>query len=399
MGKQYNDQDIDQLLRKLPKSTDTRNKSDIYNKLIQDKRLQQKPRKHIKQKYIAAITTIAAIFIMSLVTYKLIATTQQEDSVGDMQQATESMDQSTNKYSIESNEQLPTEADESSVTMEAKESESTSSLVSAEELSGYVPFPLGVTINALAIPITWLIPKEKVMEDFGTVDVTNFQLYERYAAEFNEGTYGFDEYQPYDGKLMEQNDSIVHTLPADHKYDMGTASETVYFQTMNYTFPNYDNLATQMENGEAAEFSHIGSVENTKLLHGMYQRGIFLYVMEDGTRFFFPEGEVFESVADAINSPNGMRQKINDLVQSVLPASIDFDITESESTVQVTFANQEEVNALDRQTLTTMMDGLIYTASNFGKSITFKNLPFEEWAGFRVGEEIPPVAGYNKIRQ
>src|SRR5690606_26573281 len=94
----------------------------------------------------------------------------------------------------------------------------------ADELDGRKLFTVGLTENALVIPVSFIIPNERLQDDFGTTEMDEVQLYDYYAAGIDEAALGFDEYHPYIGTLKKTENGIEHILPEGHGYDMASAS-------------------------------------------------------------------------------------------------------------------------------------------------------------------------------
>ncbi|MFP5303931.1 hypothetical protein R2R70_22390, partial [Cobetia sp. SIMBA_158] len=79
---------------------------------------------------------------------------------------------------------------------------------------GKTIFQLGLASDAAdSVPVTVLIPNERIIKDFGKNKPTGVELYNYYAPLFDESAIGFSEYHPYVGKITEQNQQVVHTLP------------------------------------------------------------------------------------------------------------------------------------------------------------------------------------------
>lgn len=71
-----------------------------------------------------------------------------------------------------------------------------------EQLEEASAFHIGLAGNdAESVPVTIVIPKEKLVEDFGKEAPTQVEMYNKYASKLDEQAAGFNELHPVKGKL------------------------------------------------------------------------------------------------------------------------------------------------------------------------------------------------------
>ena len=115
--------------------------------------------------------------------------------------------------------------------------------------------------NALSVPITIVIPKEKIEVDFPNSTPNSLELYEKYAFEIDETALGFQEYHPYKGYFLAEDKMLKHYLPADHGYDTASGTAEPYFSSINEIFTDFDSLSRVNEDGSPIEWDQVGILD------------------------------------------------------------------------------------------------------------------------------------------
>src|SRR5690606_19513939 len=184
------------------------------------------------------------------------------------------------------------------------------------QLEGLTLFNLGMTENALVIPVSFIIPDDRLQEDFGTADVDAVELYNRYAADLDEEALGFDDYHPFSGTLSSTANGVKHELPDAHDYDMASASISVYFNSLAATFDEGTEISIVDESGNPAYFDQAGPVEPIE--PGSRNIAYYSYSTANGDSYLVPGYDMPHE--DASAALEAMKSSPNDLYGSVVPA-------------------------------------------------------------------------------
>ncbi|MFJ7933420.1 hypothetical protein [Sporosarcina sp. NPDC096371] len=193
--KKWDDNKIDNLLGSMPDIQDERLKSDILMRLKQDERLHP-PRRHTQKKWVPALVVVAALLMFSLLIPSML-----KNNEGAMDKAVESvslkhheMEMSTDD-ATEDRAELANNVPETRVVGEAKLlMDVQSHVLLQEDLQGFQPLQIGlIADDHITVPMTFLIPAERVVADFSKGQPDSVALYNQYAAGIPGKELGFAE--------------------------------------------------------------------------------------------------------------------------------------------------------------------------------------------------------------
>ncbi|OHX48045.1 hypothetical protein BB776_04815 [Planococcus salinarum] len=241
------------------------------------------------------------------------------------------------------------------------------------------------------IPVSFVLWDDRLQEDFGTTEVDAAQLYNRYAAEIDEEALGFEDYHPYSGTVTRTDEGIEHVLPQNHDYDMASASMTVYFNSLAATFADAAEISSIDESGNPANFDQVGPVEP---IDPAAQRiAYYSYTATTGNPYLVPGYNMpHETAVEALNA---MKTSPNDLYGSLIPAGLDYTVSETEGTVTVEFNETVDFDSYGYQEVMRMIEGMSLAADSFGKELMLENTAANSWGRFDFSEPLPVPAGIN----
>lgn len=395
----WDDNKIEQLLSNSPKIHDQRSKDDVFQRLKNDGLFDEMPSEHTKKriqpkfKWMPIAVSIAAILLLAILIPSFINQTNKSE------EASSAMDSAENQDAMSRADQaniLSTEPNEE-MGITSMEEEDLRSAVYPEDLEGNTAFTIGLASDdADSIPITILIPNEKVVEDLGKSNPTQVELYNYYASKLDEAAAGFVDYHPYKGVITESDGEVQHTLPKDHQYDMASASLTTYKASLIDTFPTYDEVQFLNEDGTPVIFSEEGvPSEPLKLVGETTQYNFYRYTQIDGKEYLAPNfRETFTSVEDALV---GMKTETNDIYKSVILPEIDFTTKVTDRVVTVSFTSELDLLSFDQMDAMQMIEGMLLTAKSFHMQIQFENVKQTEWEGFDFTNPLPVPVGANEL--
>lgn len=388
----WDDEKIEQLLSNVPKIHDHRSKDDVLQRLIDDGVFDEEETKIVKKKkrnWIPITISAAALILFAILVPSFMKELNQTSEVSE-----ESMKMESTEDTSQMEQESATELAENR-TMMTMDAVNLSTAVYPDEIEGKTIFQLGLASDAAdSVPVTVLIPNERIMEDFGKIKPTGVDLYNQYAPLFDESSIGFSEYHPYVGKISEQNQQVVHTLPKNPPYDSGSAGPATYEASLIDTFSYYyDEAITLDETGSPFVFSEVGMPNKPIQLKNQYN--YYRHTQADGSEYLAPNFRLtFSTIEEAISA---MKEEDNDIYQSVIIEGVDFNISVEGDIVTVAFTDQLDLMNYDQQDAMQMIEGILLTAANFNMQVQFNNIVQTGWQGFNFSEPLPMPIAANEV--
>lgn len=394
----WNDNKIEELLGNMPDIQDKRSESEILARLQQDERLQQVPRRKKRNRWMPTLVAAAALLMIGILIPSMLRQNEgamMKDTTRQMS-TSESTDISVQDDAIQESALFTDEMNrEEASTFSAVQMDAVSYVVLADDLNGMYPFRIGLTQAANSIPVTFLLPEERVQSDFADEKPDSVALYNRYAAEIPETEFGFDDYHPYVGEVTTEGDTVVHDLPVDHLYDQGSAALEVYYQSIENTFTDYTKFKTIDEHGELASFSHVGKTDVVQLGGGKLPLPYYKYAMPSGQVYLIPyAAETSETVEQALLA---MKNVHNDIVETVVPTEVTYDVHQENGVAVITFDIPLDLNALEPVEATAMIEGFMLTASNYDMQVRLENSIQKLFGEYDLTSALPEPVGSNPI--
>lgn len=381
----WTDDAIEDLLKEFPEIKDNRSKKRVYNQLVQRKSM-KKPRKPWLPILIAALAFIAmGILVSSIISQNGIDFAQTKNDSSDAAEESSATMKENNKLS-EAEDSNESESDQFST---AQVEDTVRTAVYENEISDQTVMTIGLTVQAIVVPVTFLIPAEEIASDFKSLVPTSLELYQKYADDINEKALGFDNYHPYIGTLEKTTTGIRHMLPQDHQYDEASASIGIYFNTLSASFNDADQIEVVNKDGSAAEFSQIGPVESR--VPTQENLAYYSVATKNGDIYLAPGYDMpFASVSEAIRS---LTKSPSDLYSGTIPEDLVFQVIETDKLVTVRFETEVDLNAIDQLDAVRMIESLTLTANSFHKEVKVEGLQPVNWNGFDFSLPLPiPIA-------
>jgi hypothetical protein len=384
----WDDEHIENLLRDFPKIKDYRAKEEVQSRLEKKQPVQSQPKRWLP--YLVAV--LAFITISFLVASILDQNSRDGALFGAVsEESAESTAASDSEGGAQPEEESEGEGGsaESANSFTIENQEAGRTAVYESDKKGFTPFSIGLTENALVIPVTFLIPDQQIAEDFPGKTPTSVDLYNKYASEIDEQAIGFTDYHPYLGTLSMEGDTVKHVLPSGHQYDQASASIEVYIASLKETFKDAKRIRVENEDGSPVEFSQVGPLEPIDVQEGNLV--YYAHTTESGETYLVPgHGMPEASASEAIQA---LKTSPSDLHQGTIPEDSEITVTESGDLVTVDFTTEFDLEALDGPSADRLLDSLALTAKSFGKKVQLNNTKQGEWAGFDLSEPLPePIA-------
>ncbi len=420
--KPFDDEQLEHVLNNAPKLSDHRSKEDILNRLMADARLQdnihlqeamqepiedepsqqedpiiKKPVTKSKVRNMQIFMSVAAVFVLTILVGTVWKNNQGEQkdqaSMPETAQYSTMQEDSAAKEAATQDEML----DSKSIVAEHERILSLRTSVYEEDVKDAVVFRIGLAgRDAESVPMTYVIPNERVATDFGGEKPSTLRMYEKYAPQIDEEAKGFTEYHPYKGELKEKDDKLIHVLPKENDYDVASATVNEYKGTMEDTFSDseYSEVEIQNEDGTPYEFSQEGEPNQAMSLTNAKRYNYYLYQDTNGAEYLSPDfRQTFETVTEALTQ---MKNKNDDVYTSVVPENVTYTVKEQEEGVVVTFDIPLDLTSMEPIRATQLIEAMMLTAASFNQQLLLDNVVQESWEGFDLKGYLPKPVGPNK---
>lgn len=387
----WDDKSIEQLLSDMPNITDNRSEEEVLMRLKKDERL--KPPVHTKRKrWVPAVVAAAALVVLSLLLPSMFKendialTDTSSDKQMESRTIGESDDSKMDSFSADS-------AAKTSI----EENMFDSFAVYENDIAADTIFHLGLAgDDAESVPVTFIISDEKIQEDFGELQPTSLDLYEKYADQIDEEALGFSDYHPYKGMLSVDGEMITHILPTGHNYDLGAGSIAVYSHSLQDTFYGFKHIRFENEDGSIHEFDQAGEPSKPlELKSGKNNTNFYLYIQNNGSEFLSSNFyKSFDSLDKALQE---MKVKPNDIYSPLIPENIDFSVTMDGELARVKFEETLDLNLMFPTEAIQMIEGMLLTGASFNTQLQFENIAQTEWQNFDFTQPLPIPIGSNPL--
>lgn len=420
--KPFDDEQLEHVLNNAPKLSDHRSKEDILNRLMADARLQdnihlqkaiqqpiedeqtkqevpivKEPATKSKLRNMQIFMSVAAVFVLTVLVGSILKNNQVEQkdqaSTAETAQYSTMQEDRAAKDAATQDEML----DSKSIVAEHERILSLRTSVYEEDVKDAVVFRIGLAgRDAESVPMTYVIPNERVATDFGGEKPSTLQMYEKYAPQIDEEAKGFTEYHPYKGELKEKDDKLIHVLPKENDYDVASATVNEYKGTLEDTFSGseYTEVEIQNEDGTPYAFSQEGEPSQAMSLTNAKNYNYYLYQDTNGAEYLSADfRQTFATVTEALTQ---MKNQNDDVYLSVVPENVTYTVKEQAEGVVVTFDIPLDLTSMEPVRATQLVEAMMLTAASFNQQLLLDNVVQESWEGFDLRGYLPKPVGPNK---
>ncbi|PFG05862.1 hypothetical protein [Bacillus sp. es.034] len=396
---EWKDRDIEDLIKKLPQIKDDRTSHYFHAEMEKKTKKSQTPFK----RFIPAVAALAAIFIMVLLAPTVLnqltdtsmeksgsgaerGSSENKGEIASLQKESERPPQSSKEGKIAVTEAHPKENSKLAMSEDLKESPKKLSLYE-EDLEGKEFYSFGL-VSPEAVPIPVTIVEEQRQEDWLT-------RHEQIGEELPETDWGLEDYLPLDGDVSLDKNKVIFTLAPDHSYSGSSAVEYAFYHSLQYSFQHkgLEKVVLKNQDGSVPQFSSTGEFSSVGLNEKTYS-AYYLYSPNGTDRFLVPDNINRGGIKESIQA---MKSAETGLFQSVIPKDINFNVTEADEVVTISFLNELDLTTLEEQTAQEMIEGILLTSRSSGfESARFENIKQESWNGFDFTEPIETPISPNK---
>jgi hypothetical protein len=399
---EWNDHDIEEMIKQLPKLKDERPPSYIYTKVKNNKSSRSNFRR-----YIPALVTIAALFIVVLLSPALFNQMSQSTEESAMEGAADSSgegkksekDTTANDSSTEITEtpkeenqiKMAEENDNNDIEIKAPDNTPHERLSIYKEdviANEYYTYGL-VSKDAVPVPVSVLA---------STDESQNWvEQYETISEQLPEAEWGFQDYLPIKGdlSLSDNKEEVLLTLEDNHPYSGSNANEYNFYQSLLYSFEDkkIKEIKLQNKDGSSPEFSHLGTLSSIRLDQTLHH-AFYLYSPNGRDRYLVPDSINSDNVKKSIEA---MKKTQSDLYESVIPEEVSMSVKEAEAVVNITFSEKVDLDSMDFHSAQEMIEGILLTAKSSGyEQVQFHNIVPEQWNGFTFTKPVETPLSPNK---
>ncbi|HSI68078.1 MAG TPA: hypothetical protein VK947_11705 [Planococcus sp. (in: firmicutes)] len=395
----WEDDRIETMLRDFPTIRDERPKEEVYDKLVQIEPVKKQPKRWMPILVAALAFLTLGVLAASLLGQNNLDTALDSENNAGSDSAVTAVDEEGEENAASVTEDAVEPAEESGATEEADQPFTADAApeyrtaVYSEDLEAYKLFTVGMTENAFVVPVSFLIPLDKVTADLGQENPDSLDLYLEYAAGIDEVALGFDEYHPYSGSLGSNGEAIEHRLPEGHEYDMASAAIEVYTGSLKSTFTDFKEIHVLDEKGGPIEFNQVGPMETISTYSEKF--AFYAFNSEGDNTYLVPSyGMNFETATDAVSE---MATSPSDFYQPAIPDPSTYEVSETDEYLIIDFIEPYDFNTQDQAEATRMIESLALTAGSFGKQVQIHNTTDNSWNGFDFSQPIPSPVAANRM--
>ncbi|MER2262169.1 MAG: hypothetical protein ABS934_09130 [Psychrobacillus sp.] len=400
--------DLEEFLSNMPKFTDSRSKEEVYNRVqleVNSSKINKVKRNNSFSRWMPLIVSIASVLLLTLLVSSYLETSNQESAIehktAEQPDTMRTMDvtpasETEMDRAEKATEEAAIENKEESLNSLAIESAALSiqpfnnaRTVYEDDLNDGVAFHFSLTKEAYAYPITIIISKGKINEDFPDGWPNSLQLYERYAGAIDEVALGFDDYLPFQGNFVSVGDTLQHYLPEGHEYDRASATTSLYGDTISYMFNDFSYLERLNEDGTPINWDQVGVMGKENMVNGIKKQVYYKQTMSNGLTFLVPKDASFE------NAFTDIQKSVNDYFTTVVPKGVSYEVKEEGNTVVITFDETLDLATLDYEDSILMIEAFTLTAASFDKTVRLENVEQKIWDRFDLTTTLPIPMGPN----
>jgi hypothetical protein len=385
---EWSDNELEQLLRKMPKIQDHRDPRDIYQSLS----LKTKKRK-APMWIVPSVASVAAVLLLFLLAPQVWQGIFQDSATKDENSI--ALEDDTNK--MEMAKTIPSEESTSfnGVTGDSNMAIMAQPLETAlyeEDVldQDVITYSIPDQNAQLLIPVSILVPKD------GSTWVQRFQSNSQRLLETQ---WGLSEYFPLNANLTMKDENTINVdVSENHEYGAGSTAETMFISSLQEMMRNHDfiNKITFTTNGKPGILlGNLGELEELTRPEKA-SKSYYLFNPSNQNMPFIVPGVTGHS--DLVTALESMKtgNEIYGLSPSI-PSDLVFTIdTSSKEILVLTFG--DNVQLTDEAKNIYAIEAILLTAKDFGyKAVRFENAKQTQIGRFNLENEIKVPIAPNKV--
>lgn len=387
---EWSDNELEDLLRQMPKLKDNRDPRDIYQSLSIKANNRKRPVWIIPS--VASVAAVLLLFILAPNIWNSIFQDSSSNKESDIAIEDSSKTHEMTKmapHNGESNMGI-TAADNNGITSLKVQSQETAiyeeDIVGQEVITYMIPDQ-----NAqILVPVTVLVPK-------GTK--TWIEQFQAQSEKLTEVQWGLSDFYPLNANLkMIDEETLNVDVPDGHLYGMGSANETSFITILKETFMVDRNIKkiTLSTNGKSGiSFGNYGDL--TELNQpDVKKRSYYLFNPNNqNLPFLVPSIDQYNDIDSALRSMTIGNETYG--LMPALPNNFTFDVDSSlNETLVLTFKDNTQLTEEPKNIYA--IEAILLTAKDFGyKAVKFENAPITQIGRFNLQNEVKVPVAPNKV--
>lgn len=398
---EWNDKQLEDLLKQLPKFTDDRHPHDIYQNISS----------HVRKRNrltwaVPTIACVVALFLFFILAPGFLNksefsldknredTSEKESFDADDETAVDfnMLDEEQTEKSSEKADKVPKDDQDINDEKDILAKEMVTAVYD-DDLSDYdrLTFAIPDQMAQNIVPVTVLVEKDN--------NASWFEQFSQTAPLLTETDWALGEYYPLNGTLtFDQLTQTIHlNLPADHKYGQGSTGYTVFVRALEETFVSQQEtvksikFTTENEQGFQGHDDYLEEIS----LKQFTNRAYYLYEPVQGRKpYIVPFTIVYEDMMEALTE---MKKSIVEYeLTPAIPQQVFIERLENIEGVLHLYLSNDTQFKNDEEAVY-FIEAILLAAKDFGySSVMFENAPIQEVGPFSLSEQIKVPIGANK---
>lgn len=371
---EFNDEQIEKLLRKLPKVEDHRNPQEIFHNVSIQLNIQKKRRTWLVPTIATALAALLFIILIPTIFnngHDIAYDHSMAESTELQEIGMTSTDEKLEKFENHEEMERSMATEDGNHPLMTPLSIASYNAVYEEDVSeDEVVITLNIPDQNVqnVVPVSFIVPKE---------DMTLLEQVEVLSNQIDEEALGLIDFYPLQGKLFENNNELIVDVPVDHNYHIGTNSY-LFLKAIDKIgeLVEKHTIQLQTEGESGIDLGNYGKLETYTIDTDKNHAYFFYFPSNQEKPYLVPSPEPFANIDKAIKS---MKEKIEtyDLYPSI-PENLNFtSIREEGKRLILTLANDERIP--DSSTFIESIEAILLTAKqfNFSEVIIESNILYQ----------------------
>ncbi|UII54682.1 hypothetical protein LS684_13540 [Cytobacillus spongiae] len=396
---------LEEILRQMPKIIDNRDPRDVYQNIS----LKMEKRKR-KRWVMPSVATVAAVIILAILSPNLLnlqngssdlAFDTAESKNATFEMANDADRSAENKVEIYKKDEVESIEDDSTALTGLEEPKEivqavdTSAVYEADIRENEQVFTYAIPdVNAqIIVPVSIVVPRN---EDNSLMDE-----YNNYMSQLQEEEWGLSEYYPFKGIISyDESSRIINVdLAKDHPYGEGSAAELIFKNVLSYELAAFDieKVMLYTDGTPGVMLGNTGLISEIPVEDLGKRAFYFHYAKGVEEPYIVPSEERYNTIEEAFRT---MYKDVSHLgLKAALAADIQMEqIEKSANNLTIHFSENTDLASLEQAT--NVIEAILLTAKDYGfENVLFKNTNSKQIGSFVMSEPIPvPLsANYKSI--
>jgi hypothetical protein len=388
---EWSDNELEQLLRQMPKIKDHRDPHDIYQSLS----LKVKKRKRPVW-IVPSVASVAAVLLLFLIapniwqgidqgSDKKMESNMAMDPDAQNTELTKKLPENNDNESLDTNDNMGIASLEAPVSETAIYVEDIA--IDQEIITYWMPDE-----NAqIIVPVSVVVPKEE--------NKTWLDLFNAYSEKLTEDQWGLSEYYPLNATLSKVDDQTLNVdVPEGHSYGEGSASESTFVGILKEMLRGKNNIQkiTLSTNGKPGiMFGNYGEKTDVELSEPEGKHSYYLFNPNNSNLpFLVPSNTLYTDIESAFGA---MFSSVEENYGLKSPLNFNFTI-KSKSQPNLVLNVDDKVQFTNEPQFINAIEAILLTAKEFGfETVKFENTSVDQIGRFNLQNELKVPVAPNKV--